>query len=177
MAKTKEQKKEILRNLTNYIEQSKMLLWLKIFGLSVNEQNKLKSELKKLNAKAILTKKTLIRLAFKNLGLKEPDIQDIKESISFNFIFDDDFIPALKTIYKFSKNLEGKIEILGGYDKTKFYELDEINFLAKLPSKEALFGNLVSSINAPIFNFVYVLKGNLNKLVWALNAIKEKKVA
>ncbi len=177
MAKTKEQKIQTLNQLKDYIKQSKMIVWLKILGLSVNEQNQLKSELKKAEAKAMVAKKTLASLAFEKLGLEKPDLENIHNSILFSFAFDDDFIPALKVIYKFSKDFEEGIEILGGYDKERMYSLAEIKALAKLPSKEVLLGNLVGSINAPIFNFVYALKNNLSKLIWALEAIKAKKVA
>ena len=47
--------------------------------------------------------------------------------------------------------------------------------LAKLPSRETLLGQLAGQLNAPIQGLHYAMQWNLNKLVWALNGIKEKR--
>jgi large subunit ribosomal protein L10 len=51
----------------------------------------------------------------------------------------------------------------------------EVAKLATLPSKQILLGKLVGQLNAPIQGLHYALQWNLNKLVWALNSVKEKK--
>ena len=177
MPKTREQKKEILNNLIDQIKEAKMIVWFRMFGLPVNDQNKLKLEMKKNNAKLQVVKKTLIDLAFKRLSIEGLDVSDIYNTLTFGFVFDEDFVPALKTLYNFSKDQEEKIEIIGGFDKERFFDATEVIALAKLPSKEVLLGKVVGSLNAPISNFVFVLNNTLAKLIWALNAIKEKKVA
>ena len=47
--------------------------------------------------------------------------------------------------------------------------------LASLPAREVLLGQLVRQLNAPIQGLHHALQWNLNKFVWALNAVKEKK--
>jgi len=51
----------------------------------------------------------------------------------------------------------------------------DVTKLASLPSREILLGNLVRQLNAPIQGLHGALQWNMNKLVWALNAVKEKK--
>ncbi|HOO12400.1 MAG TPA: 50S ribosomal protein L10, partial [Bacillota bacterium] len=52
-----------------------------------------------------------------------------------------------------------------------------IKSLASLPSKEVLVAQVLGGLNAPITGFVNVLQGNIRNLVYALNAIAEKKTA
>ena len=53
----------------------------------------------------------------------------------------------------------------------------EIKNLASLPSKEELIAKMLGSLNAPITGLVMALSGIPRNLVYALNAIKEKKEA
>jgi len=52
---------------------------------------------------------------------------------------------------------------------------EEVIQLAQIPSREVLLGRLVASLTSPIRNFNYVLKGNMIKLVYALNAFQVTK--
>jgi len=47
--------------------------------------------------------------------------------------------------------------------------------LATLPSKDALLGQLVRQLMGPVQGLHHALSWNLNKFVWALNAIKNSK--
>ncbi|EKD87223.1 MAG: hypothetical protein ACD_36C00186G0001 [uncultured bacterium] len=51
----------------------------------------------------------------------------------------------------------------------------EVIKLASLPIRDVLLGQLVAQLNAPIQSLHYALSWNMNKLVWALNAIKNKR--
>jgi len=53
----------------------------------------------------------------------------------------------------------------------------EIESLAKLPSREVLILHTVCALKSPINGIVMVLKGNLRKLVFCLEQIKQKKPA
>ena len=53
-------------------------------------------------------------------------------------------------------------------------EVEKIMFLAKLPSKPELLGQLVGSIKAPLTGLVNVLQGNLIGLVQVLRAVSQK---
>ena len=55
--------------------------------------------------------------------------------------------------------------------------MDEIKSLASLPSKEVLIAQTLGGLNAPITGFVNVLQGSIRNLVYALNAVVEKKEA
>jgi large subunit ribosomal protein L10 len=52
---------------------------------------------------------------------------------------------------------------------------EEVLKVAKLPSREILLGKVIGSLQSPLYGFVNVLNGPARKLVYALNAMKEKK--
>jgi large subunit ribosomal protein L10 len=57
----------------------------------------------------------------------------------------------------------------------KFFDQKAVDKLAEIPSKEELLSNLVGSIQAPIYNFVWTLNGIISEFVYTVEAIKQKK--
>jgi len=68
-----------------------------------------------------------------------------------------------------------KGEILGGIVDGTVVSADDVKALSKLPSREALLGQVVGVMAAPLTGLVTVLDANIKGCAVALNAIKEKK--
>ncbi len=81
---------------------------------------------------------------------------------------------ALKEFTKFIK-AAGLGKTKGGLMGNVVLSPEEVERLSKLPGREALLGKLVGQLNAPIQSLHYALQWNINKLVWALNGIKNTK--
>ncbi len=173
MAKSKEQKKEILEGLKDKIGKSKSIVFTKFDGLQVKENEELRNKLKEENSEYYVAKKTLLDLALKDSDTKV-DVQSFDGKIATVFGYEDEVAPA-KIIDEFKKDREDKIEFLGGILEGKFLSPEEVTALAKLPSKQELYAKIVGSLNAPVSGFVNVLAGNLRNLVYVLKAIEEKK--
>jgi len=78
--------------------------------------------------------------------------------------------------FRKEKNIKEDIpEIAFGILNGKLISAEEVKKLANLPPKEILLAQLLGTIKAPITNFAVVLKNVVSKLVWVLNAVKEKK--
>ena len=86
----------------------------------------------------------------------------------------DDPVPTASSLYKFSK-LNEALKILGGFFGFKWQDKNRIIALAKLPSREALLGQLARTIAAPLSGLVTVLSGNTRNLVNLLNNLKTKR--
>ena len=65
MPKTKLQKQEILRDLSNKIDKAKSVVFAKFDGLEVKDNEELRKKLKETNSEYYVAKKTLMSLAFK----------------------------------------------------------------------------------------------------------------
>jgi len=170
MALNKSQKKKIIDDLKEKVEKQKILFFVDFKGLKVKDLSNLKKRLKKVDSQLKVSKKTLLKLALKEKGI-ELDTKKLEGEVASVFGFKDEIMPA-KITYQFS--IENKnIKILGGYFEGKFKEAEEMLMLAQLPTKDELLGRLVSSVSAPIYNFVRVLNANIKGLVYVLSAIKK----
>ena len=175
MPKTKGQKKQILDSLTEKINQSKSIVFTNFDGLKVSENEALRKKLKEEDSEYYVAKKTLINIAFQNSNLDDIDIKKLEGKVATVFSYVDE-VASAKIIDNFKKELgEEKINFLGGILENKFLSKEEVEFLAKLPSKQELQAKLVGTMNAPISGFVNVLAGNMRSLVCVLKAIEEKK--
>jgi large subunit ribosomal protein L10 len=70
-----------------------------------------------------------------------------------------------------------KLQIIAGAMAGKILDFNSIKSLSSLPSREVLLGRLLSVMNAVPTSLVRVLNNVPQKLVYALQAIKDQKEA
>ena len=122
-------------------------------GLTVEEDTKLRNDLRAAGVKYFVVKNTLLRLAAKETGLDELD--SILHGPTALAISEDAVAPA-KVIADFAKENE-KLEIKSGFMDGKVLSLDEITKLAKTPNKETLIAKMMGSLNSPISGLARLL--------------------
>lgn len=174
MPKTKEQKRTILKELSEKVANAKSIIFAKYSGLTVKENEDLRRKLRQDNNEYYVAKKTLFNLALKDKNVSGLDIKGFEGQIAAIFGYQDEVAPA-KIVDQFKKDKEGKLEFIGGILENKYINAAEVNNLAKLPSKQELYAQIVGSINAPVSGFVNALAGNIRNLVQVLKAVGEKK--
>ena len=81
---------------------------------------------------------------------------------------------SAKVLYDFRKKHES-VKLKAGLLKDKVLDTSAIESLAKLPSHDVLIAATVNAIKAPLSSLVFVLSGNLRKLLYILDEIKKKK--
>jgi len=81
--------------------------------------------------------------------------------------------PVAKILVDFAKITP--LDVKGGVISGKSFGADQVEALSALPGKDQLIAMLMSTMNAPLTNFVYVLNGVVTKLVRTLVAVQEKK--
>jgi len=170
---SKEKKGQIVNDLLEDIKKAKAIYLVSFLGLKVSDINELRQELKKDNANAKVVKKNLAQVAFSQSGYEEEIPYEKNGSLMVNFAFDDSF-KAAKSLLNFSKKNE-KFQILGGVAEGKILSQDEVIQLAKISSQNVLFGRLVGSTASPVQQLLYVLNGNIQKLVMVLKGIEATK--
>ena len=85
-----------------------------------------------------------------------------------------DIVEVAKVIKNFRKE-NSKPEIKGGVVEGKKINADEVDQLAKLPSKEILYAMLLGTLQAPMSQLVGVMNNKLSSLVYVLEAVRNKK--
>lgn len=173
MAKTKQRKEQELQQLQDKLEQSKGVVLANYMGLSVNEIQELRQQLRDENSEMVVAKKTLIDLALTNAGVAADTVRAMEGGIAIVFGYEDEVAPA-KVVADFAKEHE-VVELKGGLLEGEFIGQEKVLALSKLPSKQELLAKMVGSLNSPMSGFVNVLGGNTRGLVQVLSQIKESK--
>lgn len=122
-------------------------------GLTVEEDTKLRNDLRAAGVKYFVVKNTLLRLAANQVGLEELD--SLLHGPTALALSEDPVAPA-KILFNFAKDNE-KVEIKSGFMDGKVLSMDELTRLAKTPSKETLIAKIMGSLNAPISNLARLL--------------------
>lgn len=122
-------------------------------GLTVEEDTKLRNNLRAAGVQYFVVKNTLLRLATKETGLEELD--SILHGPTALAISEDAVAPA-KVLADYAKENE-KLELKSGFMDGKVLSMDELKQLAKTPSKETLIAKIMGSLNSPISGLARLL--------------------
>ncbi|MEK9170717.1 MAG: 50S ribosomal protein L10 [Patescibacteria group bacterium] len=173
MPLTRDQKQNILKDLTDKFSRAKAAILVDFNKLPVSKTMELRRNLKSSDAEYKVAKKTLISRVLRFGHFKDVDLDNFKNQVGIVFSYTDPAATA-QSVWRFSKVNEA-IKILGGFLGLDWQDRDKIMVLAKLPPREVLLGQLVRTIAAPLSGLVTVLSGNMRSLVSVLNNIKTKR--
>lgn len=172
------QKIESVDKLKTRIDGAKSLLLVDYKGITVSEDTVLRSKFRNSNVDYFICKNTFLKRALHDLKIDELDIHLLgPTSVALS---KEDEVAPVRIMASFKKTLPEEKDILKfkvGIVDQIIMEPDELKKIVDLPSKEELLAKFVGGINAPISGFVVCLNSILQKLVLALNAIKDKKDA
>ena len=167
------EKKDFVQKLKEEINTSSSVIVTHYSGLTVNQSEKLRSEMRNNGAKFKVTKNRLTKLALEQTQFKAlADLFTGPTAIAYS---DDPVAPA-KVAVSFEKKLENFKIIGGGYDGERI-DLEKINFLATLPSMDELRGKIVGLISAPAQKIASIVKepaGQMARLIGAQSKSLEK---
>ncbi|MFA5051668.1 MAG: 50S ribosomal protein L10 [Patescibacteria group bacterium] len=173
MAKTKQQKDEFVAWLEERLPKSKAVVFTNFEGLNVKSTSELRKILREQGIDYTVAKKTLLKVALKKIKLEGIDVKSITGSIGMALGYGDE-VTAAKTLAVFSRT-NPTLKLIGGIYEGRMISAEEVKQLAALPSREELLTKLVWLFNYPTTGLVNVLANQLKSLLYALNAIKDKK--
>ncbi|MCS7287426.1 MAG: 50S ribosomal protein L10 [Anaerolineae bacterium] len=163
---TKEEKVRRVALYKESIAQSEGIILTNYIGMDTTQINELKGQLREVGGNFMIVKNTLLRIALKDLGL--PVSENFTEgptAISFG----KDLTKVAKKLIDYSKNV-GLPGLKGAILGNRILKPEEVETLAKLPSREELLGQLVGALQSPVYGLVYVLGGIIRSLIYVLQA-------
>ncbi|MFA7685720.1 MAG: 50S ribosomal protein L10 [Candidatus Gracilibacteria bacterium] len=172
MPLTKGQKKEILDALVNEMKSAKSIVFADFQGMPVKEVKKLRVGLREKGISYQVAKKTLIKLAAKEIGYNDIPNDVLEGPVAVACCMEDE-VSGAKLIFEFSKKMKA-LKLRGALLDGKVLSVAETKQLATLPGKEELLAKLVYLFNAPIQGFHGVLHGTLSGFVRVLDSIAKK---
>lgn len=163
-------KYEFVENLTKEFSSNSVVIVTHYQGLNVSESTKLRKQMRELNAKFIVTKNRLVKLAIKNTGFAELEQYFTGPTA---ITISNDPVGAAKAVVEFAKNNEN-LKILGGIANDNVLDLNQIKTLASLPSLDELRAKLVALIQTPATNLVRVLSAPASQVARVISAYSKK---
>ncbi|HUW23048.1 MAG TPA: 50S ribosomal protein L10 [bacterium] len=168
----RKEKEVFVNELTDRLRTNNNFILTDYKGLNVEEMTDLRNRMNKIGCEFKVVKNTLARLAMKNLKL-EKLIEYLRGPTAIA-VEKTDIIVATKTLVDFSRQHQN-LKIKGGFLEGHVILPQEVESLAKLPSKEVLLAQLCLSLQRPIVRFYGVLQGLGRNLIFLLDAIRKKK--
>ncbi len=168
------QKQELVSALHEKLAKSKIVILVDYKGLNVPKIGELRKKLREADIEFKVVKNTLL-----NRAAADTDVTLARDQFfgptAIALSYDDPVAPA-KILTDFAKDNE-KLEIRIGVMQGRTLDANAIKSLASLPSREVLLSQLLSVMNAVPTSFVRALSNVPERLLYALQAIKDQKEA
>ncbi len=156
MALTKAQKIEVLNQLKDLIKDAKSIGFTTNTGLTVEEITNLRIGLREVDATFTLAKKTLIKIAFKEVFDVEINDELLPNQIAL-VVSTTDAVSGLGKVNAFRKKVEDKVEWTGSYFEGELKDAAATKVIASMPSRDTLLGRMVGSLQSPLSGFARLL--------------------
>lgn len=159
-AKVLEQKKQIVADIKEKIGASVAGVVVNYSGTTVSDDTALRKELRENNVHYFVIKNTLLARAVDGTELE--GMKDVLEGTTAIALSAEDHTAAARILCKFAEDHEN-FTVKAGFLDGKLVDLDTINALAKLPSREVLLATVACAFQAPIAAFARAIKAVVDK--------------
>ena len=171
---TREEKKQVIEDLTSELSEVKNFYLTDIAGLNSSEPSSLRRLCFKSNVKLSVVKNTLLAKA---MEASERDFGDLKDILKGNtsLMFSEVGNMPAKIIKDFRKKSE-KPFLKGAFVEESIYiGDDQISTLVSLKSKEEVIGEIIGLLQSPVKNIISSLKSGDGKLSAILKTLSNQK--
>lgn len=147
-AKVLSEKQAIVEALAERIKSASAGVLVDYKGITVAEDNALRTELRKDEVNYTVVKNTLTRKALDKLGMNELD--SVLNGTTSLATAENDPIAPFRILNDYSKKLGERFNIKAAFMDGKVLNAAEIAEMAELPSKDALYAKVLGTMIAPI---------------------------
>lgn len=154
MAKV-ELKKPIVDEIKDYVGKASAAVLVDYRGLTVEQDTALRKKLREAGVAYKVYKNTYLKMAFEDSSYSDLT-QHLEGPTAVAFGLEDAAAPA-RIIAEFAKTAD-KLEFKAGVVDGVYYDLQGIQKIATIPSKDVLISKLLGSLQSPITNMARVLK-------------------
>lgn len=147
-------KKPVLEEISAQVEGAQCVLLVNYSGLTVAQDTQLRKELREAGVHYKVYKNTMMKRAFAGTAL-ESLTKDLDGTNAIAISKDDATAPA-RIICNFAKDAKA-LELKAGVVEGTLYDVNALNELAKIPSRDVLISKLLGSLQSPITNLARVL--------------------
>jgi len=172
MPRTRQAKEEMLTNFAEKWSNAEVAVVAEYSGLTVEQMETLRKDLKKSNSEFLVVKNTLARRVLDEAGAEKLS-GELKGQIGFALGYEG-IGDAPKILLDFAKNNE-KLVVACGFAEGEIADSARVEAWSKMPSRTDLLGMLVSSLQSPLGGLVSQLSAPISNFVGTLEALAQKR--
>jgi large subunit ribosomal protein L10 len=169
----REQKAAAIEEIAGQIQESEAIFAVDYRGITVPQAAELRAKLRDADASFRVVKNTLTERAADQAGVEALKAL-LKGPTALTFVRGD-AATAAKTISDFSRDTPDILAFKGGLLNGDALAAEQIQAIAKLPSRDVLYGQLVGMVASPISGVVRTLNALIQGLALQLGQVAEKK--
>jgi large subunit ribosomal protein L10 len=173
IAKVQQHKVDALEAIKEKLQENRDFIFTDYRGLTVEQITALRGKLREKQAEYRVVKNRYAKRAFEQLEM--PDVSDLLIGPTALALLKDDASAVAKVLYDFAK--DAPVSVKGSIVDGKLFDGEQTEALSRLPSRDQLIAQLMSTMQAPLQYLVYAMNGVTQKLVRVLQAVADKKSA
>ncbi len=158
--KVLELKKQQVAALKERIDASIAGVVVDYKGITVEDDTKLRKELREAGVEYTVVKNTILGRAIDGTSLA--DMGSALEGTTAIATSKDDYVAAARILGKYADK-SNTFNLKTGYLDGEVISLEKLDALAKLPSREVLLATVLSAFNAPIASFARAVQAIVDK--------------
>ena len=144
------EKQAIIEEIKTKLETAQSAIVIDYAGITVEEANKMRKDLREANVDYKIYKNTLMKRAIE--GTAFADLEQILEGPSAFAMSDEDATAPARVLASAMKDLN-KMTFKGGVVEGTFYDAEGVEKLSKIPGRETLIAKFMGSIQSPVSKF------------------------
>lgn len=168
----KDDKTALIAGLHERLKQANLAVMTEYRGLTVAQMNRLRRELKTVDASYRVAKNTLARRALKDTRFGK--LETLMRGPAGMVTTAQDPVAVAKVLVRFSEQND-KLKITGGVLDGEVLPAESVSALAKLPSREVLLAQLLGVIQAPASQLLRTIQEPGAMLVRLLGALERSR--
>lgn len=170
----KNQKELVVADVNSLISSSQATFLVEYKGMSAASLRNLRKVLRVDGGTFKVVKATLMRRAVVDIAGSDDFKNHFKNQVGLVFA-KSNVSGVAKSLVAFEKDNNNLPVIVAGFYESQSLSLDQVKFIASLPSKEVIIAQLLGTMQAPIMQFARVLHAMIAQLLYVLKRIEEKK--
>ncbi len=167
-----------VQQITQHLQMAQAVFLVDHQGLSANDLNQLRAQIRAAGGQLVVVKNTLFQYALTKLDQNFPlSVSQARLNNTGNsavLFANQDQIEPLKSLVKFAKANDLPTIKLGLLNH-QILTADQVNQLAQLPGQDQLRAQVVGMLQSPLRRLASTLNNNLQKLAIVLSEIKNQK--
>ena len=155
-AKIIERKAQHVAEIAEKIKKAQSVIICDYRGLTVEEDTKMRAELRNAGVEYMVLKNSIVERAAKEAGIDDAVIEMLKGPSAFAFGYEDAVAPAKilkENLKKFKKG-----ELKGGILEGAVIDAATAEAIAELPSREQMIARMLGSMMGPVTKLAIALK-------------------